>query len=626
MNTIRIFIASSAELQQDRKDFREFLSVENDRLHKKQVYLELVQWEHFLDSISQTRLQDEYNEELKRSSIVICLFFTKAGKNTREEFDTALKHFNEKGTPLIYTYFKTGAPEPKPDDEQGRDLANFKKRLREIGHFSTAYDNIDDLKYQFRKQLDRLEEKGFIVMQEEIKQETKEAVANYFNTVVKGDNNIIIQGVTESSITVNVGGESKEILNKLDALQALLEKQRVQTFQTGDKIYNIGSINNANFDFLIGQSVQGKTLPNELLENLITDRNRWVQSLRQELLKHGVPVGEKPFTIFQHFGWLVEAFLQKLETPSGQERTLRRLSFMAEAFQSSLRYLCYIQVSQILQSENKLKNNALSEFMQLAPGQYISFDYLNLLLITTDILNEKDCFMPEIKVLVDELTDTTTDLYKTTIFLDSHRHKLLKKLINVDDSLPALLDEYLTALVFWLRKLAFVSKYRLVSIKDINLNYRMGSPKNFVHVYGELHGIYNEALSSDEDYTAKAIQDVFTYNQSVLLFRGSNVAASLDNIKDPRSYLSLSPLIIDQSVFAEKPTQTPEIYYYTGQNPTPRHYDYAQYKNELPIGDIEKISSNKELKVKEQNNQQPKLDQLFEQLNQVLEPFKNQDR
>jgi hypothetical protein len=65
-----------------------------------------------------------------------------------------------------------------------------------------------------------------------------------------------------------------------------------------------------------------------------------VQSLRQELLKQGVPVGAKPWAIFQHYGWLIEAFLQKMGTQAGQERSLRRLAFMAEAYQSTLRYLC----------------------------------------------------------------------------------------------------------------------------------------------------------------------------------------------------------------------------------------------------------------------------------------------
>jgi hypothetical protein len=625
MTTIRIFIASSSELQEDRTEFREFLSIENDRLHKKGIYMELVQWEHFLDSISQTRLQDEYNAQIKSSSIVICLFLNRAGKYTQEEFETALQHFKEFGTPIIYTYFKTITPSPGSAEQPSEELLQFKKRLSDIGHFYTSYRNIDDLKYQFRKQLDRLEDKGFIVLQEEIRNETREAITNYFNVknTITGSHNIVIQGVNESSITVNVNGESQQIHNKLDALKTLLERLSVQSFQTGGKVYNIDAIGPANFDFLVGRSGQDKTLPNELLENLITDKNRWVQSLRQGLLKQGVSVGDKPFAIFQHFGWLIEAFLQKIETPSGQGQTIRRLSFLAEAYQSTLRYLCYIQLSQILQLEDKPNDASVSEFIQQQPHKQISFDYLNLLLVTTNILRASDCFMPEINSFVDELSDVKSDLYSTAIFLDSHRLNLMNKAIPEDDKLPPLLDEYLTALVFWLRKLCFIAKYRLVSIKDINLNYRMGSPKSFVHVYGELHGMYNEATSSDEDYNAKSIEGVFTYNQSILLFKGSNVASCLDNISDQKTYLSLSPLIIDQSVFSDKMTQTPEIFYYIGQQQTPKQYSFAQYKNELPVNDMEKLSSNRELKVKEQNNQQPKLDELFEQLNQVFAPFKS---
>jgi hypothetical protein len=369
MNTIRIFIASSSELEIDRKEFRNFLSIENDRLHKKGMYLELVQWENFIDSVSSTSKQDSYNEELKKSSIVICLFFTKAGRFTQEEFDTALRQFKETNSPILYTYFKTGAPEPDPTDEQALDLKKFKSRLEQIGHFYTFYKSIEDLKYKFRRQLDKLEEIGFIKMQEEVKNETREAVTNYFNNInsanVKGNDNIIIQGVTDSSITVNINGKSAEIMNKLDDLKTLLEKQSVKTFQAGEEVYNIEGINDANFAFLLGRSRQNKSLPDELLQNLITDKNRWILSLKQALLKQGVTVGEKPFAIFQHFGWLIEAFLQKIETPSGQGQTLRRLSFLAEAYQSSLRYLCYIQVSQILQMDNKPNNKAISEFIHL---------------------------------------------------------------------------------------------------------------------------------------------------------------------------------------------------------------------------------------------------------------------
>ncbi|MEP7111356.1 MAG: hypothetical protein ABI760_25395 [Ferruginibacter sp.] len=647
MNTIRIFVASSSELEKDRKEFREFLGVENDRLHTKGVYLELIQWENFLDTVSITSLQDEYNEELKKSQIVVCLFFTKAGKYTQEEFDTALQHFKEKGSPLIYTYFKSGAPETEPTDEQSLNLIAFKKRLSGIGHFYTVYNNIDDLKYQFLKQLDRLEDKGIIVLQQEVAQETKEAVTNYFNIknavigstisaggdvhvgdnityagMAVGSNNIVIQGVTDSAITVNVNGHSQEISNKLDALMALLEKQGAQTFQSDDRIYNADTINKANFAFLLGRAGQDKTLPEELAQNLVGDGNNWTQSLRQELVKQGLSVGNQPWNIFQNYGWLVETFLQKMGTAAGQEKNLRRLSFMAEAYQGSLRYLCYIQMAQVLQLENKPKPGIVSDFIQMEGSGYLSFDYSSLLLTTTDILGENG-FMQEINKFADELTDTESALYGTALYLEDQRRKLMANTIAEDDKLPGLLDEYLTALVYWLRKLTFLAKYRLVSIKEINLNYRLGTAKNFVHLYGELHGIYSEGGTSDEDYNSKSIEGSFTYNKSILLFKGNDVASCMDKIQDQTSYLSLSPLVIDQSVYAGKPTQTPEIFYYSGYEKPKRRYGFAQYKNELAYGGKGDIVSNKMLGVLTQNNNQPRLDELFEQLEEVFKPLKN---
>ena len=647
METIRIFLASSSELLLDRKEFREFLSIENDSLHRKGVYLELKQWENFLDAVSQTSLQDEYNKELKKAQIVVCLFYTKAGKYTQEEFDTALMQFKETGSPLIFTYFKSGAPDPDSNDLLALDLISFKKRLAEIGHFYTVYNNIDDLKYQFRKQLDRLEDKGFIVLQEEIKRETSHAVTNYLKiktavigspisaggdvnigdktdnkVITEGNNNLILQGVTDSSITVNVNGQSKEIEKKLDALQALMEKFETKSIQSADNSYNIGNITNANFSYLVDQVGRTKSLPSELAENLVGEGNGWIQSLRLELQnKQKIPVGNKPWDIFQNYGWLVGTFLQKMGTPAGQEKNLRRLSFMAEAWLGSLRYLCYIQIAQILQITDKPKQGIISDFLQMEGNSYLNFDYISLLLTSNNVIGQ-NCFVSEIDKFVKELTDTGSALYGTALFLEDQRRKLIANDINENEQLPVLLDEYLTALVYWLRKISFLCKYRLISIKEINLNYRLGTAKNFVHLYGELHGLYSDGGFSDEDYDTISIENSFTYNKSILLFKGNDVSSSMDKIQDQNAYISLSPLVIDQSVYAGKPTQTPEIFYFTGYEKAKRQYCFSLYKNELAFGGKDEPVSNKSLKVKEQNNNQPRLDDLFEQLEEVFEPLK----
>lgn len=154
MQTIRIFIASSSELKEDRVKMRDFFSQENDLLHKKGIYLELVQWENFLDSISSTRLQSEYNNAIASCDIVLCLFFTKVGKYTSEEFDTAYQTFKVEGKPKIWTYFKNAQIDTGSITDEINTLLAFKKKIGALGHFYTEYTNIDNLINKFSRQLD----------------------------------------------------------------------------------------------------------------------------------------------------------------------------------------------------------------------------------------------------------------------------------------------------------------------------------------------------------------------------------------------------------------------------------------------------------------------------------------
>ncbi len=645
MKTIKIFIASSSELKEDRDQFDIFINEENKRLQKKDVFLEVVQWEYFQDSVSLTSKQDDYNKAIQNSQIVICLFFTKAGKYTQEEFDTALKQFQKTGSPLIYTYFRTGAPEPDSNDPAALELSAFKKRISDIGHFYTRYDDIGDLKYQFRKQLDLLEDKGIIMLQQEVQEMTKDAVTHYFNSknivtgtvsaggdvnigdeitntsTVKGDENIIIQGVTESSITVNVNGQTKKIEKKLDALQAFMEQMAVNSIQSANAVYSIGNITNANFGFLMGQAGRDRTLPTSLLDSLIGEGDQWIKGLGKALLKHGIPVGDDPMGIFQNYDWLIQVFLQKMCSPPGQELTLRRLSFMAEAYQASLRYLCYIQMAQVMQLEKKSKLGIISDFIQMGEDDYIHFDYSSLLLTTTDLIGDNG-FVMEIGKFVDELTDTESDLFGTANYLDAQRRNLLTGAIPGDDNLPVLLEEYLTALVYWLKNVSFLANYRLVSIKDINLNYRLGADETYLHRYGELHSMYNEGRIADRTKSIE-VKGSFTYSKSVLLFNGNVLAACLQNIQDRNSYLSLSPLLIDKSVYAdENSKQTPEIFYYTGYERSERQYSYVPYNKELALEKRTTITIYPSLHVKSINTELSSLDDLFEQLEEIVDPFK----
>lgn len=156
LKKIKIFLASSNELEQERDDFRLFIGQLNDKFIDKKIYFEIVQWEHFLDAISDTRLQDEYNKKLSEADIALCLFFTKVGVFSEEEFNTAYKTFKAIGKPRIWTYFKDAPISTAAITNEINTLLAFKKKLSDLGHFFTVYSSTADLHNQFRDQLDRL--------------------------------------------------------------------------------------------------------------------------------------------------------------------------------------------------------------------------------------------------------------------------------------------------------------------------------------------------------------------------------------------------------------------------------------------------------------------------------------
>jgi hypothetical protein len=160
--TITIFLASSSELREERDAFDLHFRQANDRWLQKGIYLKILRCETFLDAMSETRLQDEYNEGVRKSDIFVSFFKTKTGKYTEEEFDVAHATFMDKKKPLIYTYFKDVQVNTGSITEEFTTLLAFKKKLANLGHYHTHYTSIEDLKLKFQQQLDKLIEEDKI--------------------------------------------------------------------------------------------------------------------------------------------------------------------------------------------------------------------------------------------------------------------------------------------------------------------------------------------------------------------------------------------------------------------------------------------------------------------------------
>lgn len=154
MKTIKIFLASSEELDYDRMAFGNLVRRLDDMYEKRGIRIKLFEWEDCDSAYNDKRKQDEYNDYVRQSDIFLALFHKKAGGFTVEEFNIATEEFKEKASPKVYTYCK----DLKPEEEETPELKEFKKRLfDEMGHYWCRYDNRESLQFQFVMQLQLVE-------------------------------------------------------------------------------------------------------------------------------------------------------------------------------------------------------------------------------------------------------------------------------------------------------------------------------------------------------------------------------------------------------------------------------------------------------------------------------------
>ncbi len=153
---VKIFLASSTELREERDALELYLRQLNDDLQGENRYLKVVRWENFLDAVSTTSKLDDYNRAIKDCDIFLSLFATKTGKYTNEAFNVAHQQFKATGRPWIFTFFReTELNAAAVNRADLQSLWAFQDQLKEIGHFWTNYKNTADLQLRVMQQLKR---------------------------------------------------------------------------------------------------------------------------------------------------------------------------------------------------------------------------------------------------------------------------------------------------------------------------------------------------------------------------------------------------------------------------------------------------------------------------------------
>jgi len=234
--------------------------------------------------------------------------------------------------------------------------------------------------------------------------------------------------------------------------------------------------------------------------------------------------------IIQNFPWPIGVELRRLFSGSMRALDRGRLDQLFKTIERSMQFLSFVMVIELFEEVRdgriKLDDSFIKQFNQrfvvLSLGNFTW-----LIRAIGDIFekNEIDYFMPEMKEMF------SRDFYHGLDFWVPERNEIGHYQINLtNEEIEKRCVEYLDKLSNMLKSIAFIVKYKLVTIREIKVLKARHKNALFEHWIDILN-------SSDSDFRSKEeVFDSFSDSGAVLLMK---------SIKQPNDFLNLSPLIID---------------------------------------------------------------------------------
>lgn len=273
-----------------------------------------------------------------------------------------------------------------------------------------------------------------------------------------------------------------------------------------------------------------------------------IRKVFEEMLKHKASLSKMILTdedesdlhdyriladlIIRNFPWPVGVELRRLFSGSMRQLDRMRLDQIFKTIERSMQFLSFVMLSQATKSveDGKLtipenfSGEFRNRFMVLSLG---NFSWMIRAIGNMFASQNAEWFMPEMRACCDD------KFYKALDFWVPERNEIGHYQINLtQEEIERRCVEYEEKLTFILSRISFLSKYKLVSVKEIKVIKPKMNTATFHHVFNLLN-------SSDSDFKANEFNETtYTDSNSVLL---------LKSIKSIDCYLNLSPLIIDTS-------------------------------------------------------------------------------
>lgn len=258
-----------------------------------------------------------------------------------------------------------------------------------------------------------------------------------------------------------------------------------------------------------------------LQKMLIADENEEEESQDPRLL------GD---SIIRNYPWPIGVELRRLFSASTRQLNRMRLDQIFKTIERSMQFISFLMICQLWKDikENKLETSDgfKKEFREriviLSMGNYTW-----LIRAIGNLIKGKSIpwFMSEMEENFDKM------FYDALDFWVPERNEIGHFQINLtNEEIEKRCVEYEEKLALILEKIAFICKYKLVSVREIKVIH----PKNQDAKFNHLIDLLN---SSDSGFKSQELEETkYAESSSVLLMK---------SIKNIDEYLNLSPLIID---------------------------------------------------------------------------------
>lgn len=255
--TIKIFLASSEELAEERIKFGDFIRELDYDYELRGIRIKLIKWEDFFSGDSGRPKQDEYNDKVKECDLFVALFHTIAGEHTIEEYNVAKQTQKSIGTPTIFVFCR----KLKETEREDPSLTNFKEKLlKDIRHYWDKYQNSEMLQLKFVMQFIKLETRLWNDLKVEdgiirLGSKTIAQMANLQFAIGNEDYQRIIQRLSKLPEEIEKTRKKLErhpddedylndfhnLLDEQNELQEKLEQQQQYLFDTAKRVVQLQS-------------------------------------------------------------------------------------------------------------------------------------------------------------------------------------------------------------------------------------------------------------------------------------------------------------------------------------------------------------------------------------------------